>query len=79
MAKTTSQRIKEVHSLASKHFGDVKFVGLKYDEYDGWVAKISFHKSSVYSSITSRDEEPRVALKKLKSRMEKIIDRYNNT
>ncbi len=78
MEKTTSERIRMIHELANKHFGDVKFVGLKYDKYDGWVAKISFHKSSVYNSITSRDEEPRVALKKLEKRMEKIIKRYNN-
>lgn len=75
--KTTSQRILEIYKLANEHFGDAKFVGLKYDEFDGWVAKIRFHKDSQVGSISARDEMPRVALKKLKKRMEKIIDRYN--
>ncbi len=77
MAKTTSERIQEIYKLANEHFGDAKFVGLKYDEYDGWVAKISFHKNAMHDNITARDEEPRVALKKLKKRMELIIERYN--
>ncbi|MCV6607629.1 MAG: hypothetical protein OIF32_05410 [Campylobacterales bacterium] len=74
--KTTSQRILEIYKLAEEHFGDAKFVGIKYDIEDGWVAKIKFSKDSDFRSISAADEEPRTALKKLKKRMKKIINRY---
>lgn len=79
MEKSTSERIMEIYELANTHFGDAKFVGIKYDEFDGWVAKIRFHKGSTVGSLSARDEKPRVAMEKLKQRMQKIIDRYNRT
>ncbi len=79
MGKTTSQRILEIYELANQHFGDAKFVGIKYDEFDGWVAKIKFHKGSPNGSLSARDAEARVALEKLKNRMLKVIERYNLT
>lgn len=76
---TTSERIIDIYDLANEHFGDAKFVGIKYDEYDGWVAKIRFHKGSPNGSLSARDTESRQALEKLKKRMLNVIERYHLT
>ena len=75
--KTTSQRILEIYELANEHFGDAEYVGLKYDEFDGWVCYIKFHKNSRVDFLSTSDEMPRTALEKLKKRVENIIARYN--
>jgi len=76
--KTNTDRIKKIYKLAEEHFGDVKFVGIKYDKEDGWVAKIDLPKPINVDSIKVHHETSSTeALKKLKLRMKKIIRRYN--
>jgi hypothetical protein len=75
--KTNSQRIEDVFNLAGDHFGDVKFVGLKYDAKDGWLAKIRF-KNDYMPSIMCSGDSADDAIKELKRKVKKAIARYNN-
>jgi hypothetical protein len=40
--KTNPQRVEELYKICEEHFGDVRFVGLKYHTKVGWVAKVNF-------------------------------------
>ena len=77
IVKTNSIRIKDVFDLASDHFGDVKFVGLKYDMRDGWLSKIRF-KNDYRPSIMCSGESADDAIKELKRKIKKVIARYND-
>jgi hypothetical protein len=72
--KTIDFRIERIHKMAKGHFGEVRFVGIKYHEKIGWIAKIQFDE---FESLTAEGEDAVSALKNLRKRVKKIIDRYN--
>ncbi len=72
--KTVDFRIQRIHKMAKGHFGEVRFVGIKYHEKIGWVAKIQFDE---FESLIAEGEDAVSALKNLRKRVKKIIDRYN--
>jgi len=74
MAKTNSERIMAIYNMAKEHFGEVRFVGLKYHDKIGWIAKIQFDN---YDSLIEEGEDATQALRALKRRVKKIINRYN--
>ena len=74
--KTDADRIKEIYSLCKGHFGDVRFVGLKYHSKIGWVAKAQFNGEEV-GNLTSDGKTSSDALRNLRNRIKKIIKRYN--
>ncbi|MCH9740221.1 MAG: hypothetical protein K0U38_05215 [Epsilonproteobacteria bacterium] len=72
--KTLESRIDTIYEMAKEHFGEVRFVGIKKHTKIGWVAKIQFDE---FESLVSEGKDAEDALKKLKKRLKKIIDRYN--
>jgi len=72
--KTLDQRIDRIYEMAKEHFGEVRFVGIKKHKKIGWVAKIQFDE---FESLVSEGKDAEDALKKLRRRLKKIIDRYN--
>jgi hypothetical protein len=72
--KTLEDRIERIHKLAKEHFGEVRFVGIKLHTKIGWVAKIQFDE---FDSLIAEGENAEEALKNLRKRLKKIIDRYN--
>jgi len=73
--KTNTQRIKRIFDLCEDHFGDVRFVGIKYQKKIGWVAKAQFDENM--ENLTADGETSVEALRNLKNRVKKIIKRYN--
>jgi len=73
--KTDSDRIKEVYKLCKGHFGDVQFVGLKFHNRIGWMAKAQLGDD--FENLTADGESSTAAIKKLRDRVKKIIKRYN--
>jgi len=74
--KMDSDRIKEIYKLCKGHFGDVRFVGIKYHAQIGWVAKAQFSSDEV-GNLTADGETSSDALRSLRNRIKKIIKRYN--
>ena len=72
--KTVEERIERIYRMAKGHFGEVRFVGIKRHTKIGWVAKIQFDE---FESLVAEGEDATDALKKLRKRLKKIIDRYN--
>jgi hypothetical protein len=72
--KTLDQRIDRIYKMAKEHFGEVRFVGIKRHTKIGWIAKIQFDE---FESLVAEGEDAIDALKKLRKRLKKIIDRYN--
>ncbi|UFH59435.1 hypothetical protein [Sulfurovum mangrovi] len=72
--KTIEERIERIHKMAKDHFGEVRFVGIKLHTKIGWVAKIQFDE---FDSLIAEGENAETALKNLRKRLRKIIDRYN--
>jgi phage tail tape-measure protein len=72
--KTLDERIDRIYKMAKEHFGEVRFVGIKRHTKIGWVAKIQFDE---FESLVSEGKDAEDALKKLRKRLKKIIDRYN--
>ncbi len=72
--KTVEQRIERIYKLAKGHFGEVRFVGIKKHTKIGWIAKIQFDE---FESLISDGETAEDALRNLRKRVKKIIDRYN--
>ncbi len=72
--KTLDERIEHIYQMAIEHFGEVRFVGIKRHTKIGWVAKIQFDE---FESLVAEGEDAIDALKKLRKRLRKIIDRYN--
>jgi hypothetical protein len=72
--KTLSERIDRIYKIAKDHFGEVRFVGIKKHTKIGWVAKIQFDE---FESLVSEGKDAEDALRKLRKRLKKIIDRYN--
>ena len=73
--KTNTDRIKRIFDLCEDHFGDVRFVGIKYQRKIGWVAKAQFEDG--FENLTADGETSVEALRNLKNRVKKIIKRYN--
>ena len=73
-AKTLDQRIDRIYRMAKDHFGEVRFVGIKRHTKIGWVAKIQFDE---FESLIAEGENAIDALKNLRKRLKRIIDRYN--
>jgi hypothetical protein len=72
--KTLSERIDRIYKIAKDHFGEVRFVGIKKHTKIGWVAKIQFDE---FESLVSEGKDAEDALRNLRKRLKKIIDRYN--
>jgi hypothetical protein len=72
--KTLDDRIDRIYNMAIEHFGEVRFVGIKKHTKIGWVAKIQFDE---FESLVSEGKDAEEALKNLRKRLKKIIDRYN--
>jgi hypothetical protein len=72
--KTLDERINRIYKIAKDHYGEVRFVGIKRHTKIGWVAKIQFDE---FDSLMAEGEDALDALKNLRKRLKKIIDRYN--
>ena len=72
--KTIDERIDRIYKMAKEHYGEVRFVGIKRHTKIGWVAKIQFDE---FDSLIAEGETAIEALKSLRKRMKRIIDRYN--
>ena len=73
-AKTLDERIDRIYKMAKEHYCEVRFVGIKRHTKIGWVAKIQFDE---FDSLMAEGEDAVDALKNLRKRIKKIIDRYN--
>ena len=73
-SKSIDERIERIYRLAKEHFGEVRFVGIKKHTKIGWIAKIQFDE---FESLIAEGGDAIDALKKLRKRLRKIIDRYN--
>lgn len=73
-AKTLDERIDRIYKMAKEHYGEVRFVGIKRHTKIGWVAKIQFDE---FDSLMAEGTDAVNALKNLRKRIKKIIDRYN--
>lgn len=74
--KLDADRIIEIYKLCKGHFGDVRFVGIKYHSKIGWVAKAQFNSDEV-GNLTADGKTSTDALRNLRNRIKKIIKRYN--
>ena len=72
--KTVEQRIERLHRETKEHFGEVRFVGVKLHDKIGWVAKIQFDE---FESLVAEGEDAISAVKNLRKRVKKIVNRYN--
>ena len=72
--KTLDQRINRIYKMAKEHFGEVRFVGIKRHTKVGWVAKIQFDE---FDSFMAEGATATDALRTLRKRLKKVIDRYN--
>ena len=72
--RTIDERIDRIYKMAKEHYGEVRFVGIKRHTKIGWVAKIQFDE---FDSLIAEGETAIEALKNLRKRMKRIIDRYN--
>jgi len=73
--KTDADRIRETYKLWKSHFGDVRFVGIKYHSKIGWIAKAQLGDD--FENLTADGKTSSDALRNLRSRVKKIIKRYN--
>ena len=73
--KLDADRIKEIYKLCKGHFGDVRFVGIKYHSKIGWMAKAQLGED--FENLTADGQSSTDALRKLRARVKKIIKRYN--
>jgi len=72
--KTLDERIDRIYKMAEEHYGEVRFVGIKRHTKIGWVAKIQFDN---FDSLVAEGKNAVDALKNLRKRLKKIIDRYH--
>ncbi len=72
--KTLDERIERVYKMARGHFGEVRFAGIKKHTKIGWVAKVQFDQ---FESLVAEGETAEEAVRNLRKRLKKIIDRYN--
>jgi len=76
--KTNEYRILRIKSLSENNFGNVKSVGIKYQNNIGWIATVQFNKDSNIDYLAEDSDNPTEALRKLKNRIKRIINRYHN-
>lgn len=74
--KTDSDRIEEIYKLCQGHFGEIRFVGIKFHSQIGWIAKAQFNTETV-NNLTADGKTSSDALRNLRNRIKKIIKRYN--
>ncbi len=74
VVKTLDERIEQIYKIAKEHFGEVRFVGIKKHTKIGWIAKIQFDE---FESLISDGNSAEDALKNLRKRIKKIINRYH--
>ena len=72
--KTLEERIDRICKMAEEHYGEVRFVVIKRHTKIGWVAKIQFDS---FDSLVAEGKNATDALKNLRKRLKKIIDRYH--
>ncbi|MEA3434526.1 MAG: hypothetical protein U9R13_08065 [Campylobacterota bacterium] len=72
--KSLDERIERIYKMAKGHFGEVRFAGIKKHTKIGWVAKVQFDE---FESLVAEGASAEDALKNLRKRLKKIIDRYN--
>ena len=72
--KSLDERIERIYKMAKEHFGEVRFAGIKKHTKIGWVAKVQFDE---FESLVAEGETAEDAVKNLRKRLKKIIDRYN--
>ncbi|MDD2399044.1 MAG: hypothetical protein PHR75_00335 [Sulfurovum sp.] len=72
--KTVEGRIERIYKMAKEHYGEVRFVGIKFHTKIGWVAKIQFDE---FESLIAEGKNAVEALKNLRKRLKRIIARYN--
>jgi len=72
--RTLDFRIDRIYRMAKEHFGEVRFVGIKLHKKIGWVAKAQFDE---FESLVAEGENAEDALRNLRKRLKKIIERYN--
>jgi phosphopantetheine adenylyltransferase len=72
--RSLDERIERIYRMAKEHFGEVRFAGIKKHKKIGWVAKVQFDE---FESLVAEGETAEEALKNLRKRLKKIIDRYN--
>lgn len=72
--KTIDERIERIYKMAKEHYGEVRFVGIKFHTKIGWVAKIQFDE---FESLIAEGKNAAEALKNLRKRLKRIIARYN--
>ena len=73
-AKTLDERIEQVYKLAEEHFGGIRFAGIKKHTKIGWIAKVQFDE---FESLMAEGATAEEAVKNLRKRLKKIIDRYH--
>ena len=73
--KMDADRIKEIYKLCKGHFGDVRFIGIKYHNKIGWMAKAQLGDD--FENLTADGKTSTDALRKLRDRVKKIIKRYD--
>ena len=72
--KTLDERIDRIYKLANEHFGEIRFAGIKKHNMIGWVAKVQFDE---FESLMAEGATAEEAVKNLRKRLKKIIDRYH--
>ena len=72
--KSLDERIERIYKMAKEHFGEVRFVGIKKHTKIGWVAKVQFDE---FESLMAEGKTAEDALKNLRKRVKKIINRYH--
>lgn len=72
--KSLDERIERIYRMAKEHYGEVRFAGIKKHTKIGWVAKVQFDE---FESLIAEGETAEDAVKNLRKRLKKIIDRYN--
>ncbi len=74
MSKSLDERIERIYKMAKEHFGEVRFAGIKKHTKIGWVAKVQFDE---FDSLMAEGDTAEDAVKNLRKRLNRIIDRYN--
>ncbi len=74
MSKSLEERIERIYKMSKEHFGEVRFAGIKKHTKIGWVAKVQFDE---FDSLIAEGETAKDAVKNLRKRLKRIIDRYN--
>ncbi len=75
--KTNSDRILRIYEMCQEHFGNVRFVGVKFHGKIGWIAKVQLEDNDDFGNLTADGDDATDALRNLKNRVKKIIKRYN--